>query len=128
MTYPDTLEQAAGRLLQRIERGCVSLGAPPTHFEEDDEHRTFRLAAVDGALAYAALLAEQIEQGQVTELGLEMAELVATTAERAGWVSATGAVTGRGEARERLEREGFLAFYPPVPGQWVACYRLVAPC
>lgn len=128
MTYPDTPVQAAKRVLQRIGHGAVGLSSPPEHFEEDDEHRAFRLAARAGAVAYIMALARQVDDGLIDDLAVEEAGLVALAAECAGWLGAAGAVFGRDRARRELERAGFLVFYPAVPGQWEACYRLVAPC
>lgn len=127
MTYPDTLVQAASRTLERIEIGAEELSETPTHFEEDAEHRTFRLAALAGARAYAVVLRQEIEQGRVTQLMLDKAELVATSATCAGWLTPGGAARYREEARNELIRSGVFVFHPAVPGQYVACDRLVAP-
>lgn len=129
MTYPDTFVQAAGRMLQRIERGGNQLASPPTHFEEDDEQRDFRLAAQAGAVAYAQMLAKKIDDGwMITDLDLQKAELVAITTECAGWITPTGAPFSREEAIKELVAGGFLVLHPKVPGRYVACYRLQAPC
>jgi hypothetical protein len=127
MSFPDTIDQAAGRILERIEDGAELLSVPPAHFEENDEHRDFRLKAEAGARAYAKDLRWRVERTTLGQLDLDMAELVATAAQCAGWISSTGAVTGRSAAREALVEGGYLVFHPAVPGQWVACYRLVAP-
>lgn len=128
MTYPDTFELAAGRMLQRIIRGGLQLASPPTHFEEDAEQRDFRLAAQAGAVAYAKVLTEKIDDGRVTDLDLQKAELIALTTEGAGWITPTGAPLGREEAIKDLVAEGSLVFYLKVPGRYAACYRLQAPC
>lgn len=127
MSFPDTMEQAAERALSRIEHGFRILDNPPRHFEEDAEQRAFRLAARDGASAYCRLMDRQIERCILTPLMLEKADLVGTAATCAGWISATGAVVGRGEALQELLTEGFLEFHPAVPGRFVACYRLQVP-
>lgn len=127
MSYPDTLVQAAARILERIEIGAEELSEPPAHFQEDAEHRTFRLAAEAGARAYAEVLRQEIGQARVTGLILDKAELVATAANCAGWLTADGAASYREEARAELIRSGVFVFHPAVPGQYVACDRLVAP-
>jgi hypothetical protein len=130
MSYPDTFRQAAERVLDRIEDGAEELASPPTHFEENDEHRGFRLKAEAGARAFVEDLRARLSgttKRRLEQLDLDMADLVATAAQCAGWISVTGAVTGRSAARDALEEEGYLRFYPAVPGEWVACYRLVAP-
>lgn len=126
-TYPDTLEQAIDRLIARIDSGAELLAAEPVRFVEDAKHLDFRLAALAGAQAYAELLRGWVTRRPVTQLDLDKAELVATAANCAGWLTAVGAVTGRAAARAELIREGFFVFHPAVPGQYVACDRLVAP-
>lgn len=127
MTYPDTAVLAAGQFLDRIEVGAKELSEPPTHFEENAEQRAFRLAAAAGARAYAVVLRQEIEQGRITELVLSKAELVATAATCAGWLTPGGAARYREDARSALIGAGVFVFHPAVPGQYVACDRLVAP-
>jgi hypothetical protein len=135
VTYPDTAVLAAGRLLERIEAGAEQLSETPTHFEEDAEHRKFRLAAAAGARAYAVVLRHEIEQGRITEfeqgriteLMLDKAELVATSATYAGWLTPSGSAHYREQARKELISSGVFVFHPAVPGRYVACDRLVTP-
>lgn len=123
MSWPDTIEQAAGRILERIERGAELLSVEPDHYTEDEEQTAFRLAAYAGARAYAEYLRQAIEGGSVTDALLAQAELVETGAQCAGWLSASGVV--RAPAMQDLVRQGFFVYHPAVPGRYVACYRLV---
>jgi hypothetical protein len=128
MSYPDTRIAAATRILDRIRRGGDVMAEEALEVGEDAERRRFRLAAEQGARAYASLLETQIVDNSVTDLTLQMAELVARATECAGWLSTTTVQgDGREEAMRRLIAAGFFARYEAVPGEWVACYRLVAP-
>jgi hypothetical protein len=127
MAYPDTQNSAAARILARILRGGDVMAEEALEVGEDAERRRFRLAAEQGARAYASLLETKIEDHTVTNLTLRMAELVARATESAGWLS-TSAANGDGqEAMRYLVAQGFFAHYDAVPGKRVACYRLVAP-
>lgn len=125
MAYPDTAVREAQRLLERIQRGPVTMAAdaPP------GENREHRLAAAAGAYAYADRLASDIERGRVDEPYLRRAALVARAAECAGWLSADPVRDDRqtDASMGSLIDVGVFAFHPAVPGKYVACYRLVAP-
>lgn len=127
MIYPDTID-VAEQIVESLDAATADLAKAPEHYTENDEQRSFRLAAVAGARAYAAHLRSLIEQNQVTEVTLEQADLVATAASCAGWLGTSGAVIGRDDTAARLQQDGFFVFHPARPGEYVACYRLVAPC
>lgn len=128
MIYPDTLEAAAERCADRIEHGADELAAPPEHYDENEEQRAFREAASAGARAYAAALRHRLETEPVTESLLEEADLVDTASHCAGWLGTSGSVIGRDDQIAALQEAGFFVFHPARPGEYVACYRLVAPC
>jgi hypothetical protein len=130
MTYLDTAEAetSARHLLAQIRMNITVLAEEAAELD-DDERRSFRLDAAAGGRRYAGGLQADIESGRVDEHTLRKADLVARAAGCAGWLSASG-MGGTSQGRlvlSALIEEGVFAFYPAVPGQWVACYRLVAP-
>jgi hypothetical protein len=125
MSWPDTIEQAAGRHLASIESGAEILAVEPDRYTEDEEQTAFRLAAYAGARAYAEYLRQALEDGSVTDALLVQADLVRTAAHCAGWLSASTARLDREGAMDDLVRQGFFVYHPAVPGRFVAKYRLV---
>lgn len=128
MSFPDTIEQQADRVLERVRRGGDVMAAEAREVGEDVERRDFRLAAEHGARRYAEFLAGELEAGNLNNRLLREATLVAQATGLAGWLSGA-ALTGEDrDAMRNLVAQGFFEYYPRVPGEWVACYRLVAPC
>lgn len=125
--HPDTTAQEAQRLLERIQRGPVTMAAeaPPG---ENREHREHRLAAEAGARRYAETLQAGIDA--VDDQDLRRAALVARAVECAGWLSASTISGGAAEDRRAmldLVAVGVFTFHPAEPGRHLACYRLAAP-
>lgn len=126
MTYPDRLEAAAGRIAAQIRVEAETLAeeaANPRHAECAEYHAR----AQAGALAYAGLLDKAIAAGRLDDDELRRADLVLTAAGCSGWISAGCGACDRGLAVKELIRLGFFVHHEAVPGQWVECYRLVAP-
>lgn len=131
MTYPDTIEAGARRLslLKLVLEGAEVLAEEAAELATDPERQDFRRAAEAGARHYAKALQADIDACRIDEGLTRKANLVARAAGCAGWLSASG-MSGDSQsqlAMRDLVAEGVFAFYPAVPGQWVACYRLVAP-
>jgi hypothetical protein len=127
-TWPDTTEQALRRCLKELQRGLEHLKSYLPE-SDDDERREFRRAAVAGAESYIDYLTQRIQRDRVSYIELEKAELVSKAAYGVGWVSAS-AIDGlptSATAMQGLIRAGVFAFYPQVPGRWIACYRLIDP-
>jgi hypothetical protein len=128
--FPDTLEQAARRIQERIVAAADELEADAAGIGDDRERETFHLDAAAGARAYAQRLDKALgDEGPVTERTLVEAELVARAADYAGWTTASAvrAIPSDEAAMNNLVDEGVFGYFPQVPGKWVACYRLMAP-
>jgi hypothetical protein len=127
MTYLDTAEAEARHLLERIRENITILAEEAATLDDDEERRGFLLDAEGGARRYADDLQADIEGGRTDERALRKAALVALAAGCAGWLTASGMSGDNQPLMRALTEEGVFAFYPAVPGRWVACYRLVVP-
>lgn len=120
---PDTRADVAQRYADRIRSGIPRMLQEHQEREREADAKIYMALAERGAQAYLEHLEHLIATGQVDQLDVDQARLVATAVSCAGWLGAT--IESPTAAVRALVNEGYFEFFPAVPGRWLACYRLV---
>jgi hypothetical protein len=124
------MDQALQRIVDELRRATSELLTSTADISDDAELLKFHLDAAAGAAAYGERVQDKLNRGDdITEADLYEADMVARAAAYGGWITAStvaGSPSIEAIATTLIE-EGVFAYFPQVPGKWVACYRILAP-